>query len=196
MVSNPDPLLFIVYRMKYPKKNNMLKYVLVVLGVVLVFLVVRKINEGFQTGTTVNLYFGVDNPLKGPNFISSSDPRVTYVSSSIGTATIKIDSSLGPLKGFSGQGWSQAAKWIPLTGTRLDYANNALHITQPFGSGMRILHNSNYTRPMLSSTVEMKLPQAVTQITLNELDTATFALGTNAGDPANKGAKIWITLNF
>jgi len=182
--------------MKYPKKNNMLKYVLFFVGIVVVFLVVRKIEEGFQTATTVSLYFTVD-AMNKPTLVKSTDPRVSYVSSAVGgTAVISIDPSLGTLKGFNGKGWSQAGIWIPLPSAKLDMATNALNLKQPFGSTTRYLHNQTYSRPMLSSTAEVKLPQALTNITLGGLDTATFALGTNSGDMANNGAKILVTLNF
>ena len=177
----------------------MLKYLLFFVGVVVVFLVVRNIEEGFQTRTNVDLYFNVDNPLKGPTFIKSSDPRVKYVSSGKGgTAVVSIDKSLGTLKSFNGKGWSQANRWIPLPPARLDFANNALNIKQPFGSGTRFLHNPTYKNRMLSSNVEVKLPQQVSNIILGGLDTATFGLGTNIGAQidVNKEAKILVTLTF
>jgi len=181
--------------MKYPKKNNMLKYVLFFVGIVVIFLVVRKIQEGFQTVTTVNLYFTIDATNK-PTLVKSTDPRVKYVSSAITSAVISIDPSLGPLNSFNGSGWSQAGRWIPLTGSKLDYSTNALNIKEPNGSGTRYLHNPAYNRPMLTTGVEVKLPQTVTNITLGGLSTATFGLGTNAGDTANNNAKILVTLNF
>jgi len=183
--------------MKYPKKKGMLKYILVILGVVFVYLVVTKIKEGFQQGTTVTLYFGNDNPAKGPNFISSSDPRVKYVSSAVASANISIDPSLGPLKSFSGSGWSDANKWIPVTGAKLDNAINALNIKQQQTSGTRLLRNPTYTKPMLAATKEVKLPQQVSNITIGGLDTATFALGKKpGGDTNNRNAKILVSLTF
>jgi hypothetical protein len=183
--------------MKYPKKNNILKYILFFAGLVVVFLVVRKIEEGFQTGTLVELYFNVDNATRGPTFIKSTDSRVKYVSSAIGgTVVLNIDPSLESLQNFNGSGWSQANKWVNLPVARLDNATNALRITTPTTNGNKLLHNPTYNRTMLSSTVEVKLPQAVTNITLAGIDTATFGLGTNAGDPANNYAKIKIMLYF
>ena len=183
--------------MKYPKKKGMLKYVVVILAVVFVYLVVTKIDEGFQTGTTVDLYFGNDNPAKGPNFIGSSDPRVKYVSSAVASANVSIDPSLGTLKSFSGAGWSDAGKWIPVVGAKLDNAINALNIKQPQASGTRLLRNPTYAKPMLAATKEVKLPQQVGAITLGGLDTATFALGKKpGGSPANGNAKILVRLTF
>ena len=187
----------------------MLKYVLFFVGVVVVFLVVRKIEEGFQTRTNVDLYFKLDNPLKGPTFIKSSDPRVKYVSSGNGgTVVLNVNPTLGMLKGFNGSGWSQANKWIPLAptdpktqlpliGTKLDSSTNGLYLNQPYGSRTRYLHNTVYNKQItLTSNVEVKLPQVVTDITLGGLTTATFSLGTNSGDPANNSAKIKIMLYF
>jgi len=186
----------------------MLKYLLFFVGVVVVFLVVRKIEEGFQTRTIVDLYFNVDTPLKGPTFIKSSDPRVKYVSSGNGgTVVLNVDPTLGQLQGFNGAGWSQANIWIPLaptdpntklplTGGKLDYSTSALYLKQPYGSGTRYLHNKVYNRNMLPTGAEVKLPQSVTNIILGGFDTSTFGLGANSGDMANENAKIKIMLYF
>jgi hypothetical protein len=182
--------------MKYPKRNNILKYLLFILGIIVVFLVVRKIEEGFQSLTTVSLYFTVDSMNK-PTLVKSSNPGVKYVSSANGgTVVLSINSSLGPLNGFNGKGWSQANTYVSLPSAKLDMATNALNVKQPVGSSTKYLHNPTYSRPMLSSTAEVKLPQQVSTIILGGLDTATFGLGTNPGDQMNNGAKILVTLNF
>ena len=185
----------------------MLKYLLFFVGVVVVFLVVRKIEEGFQTPNVVSLYFTIDSMNK-LTFVKSSDTRVKYVSSAIGgTLVLNVDPSLGQLQGFNGAGWSQANTWIPLaptdpntklplTGGKLDYSTSALYLKQPYGSGTRYLHNKVYNRNMLPTGAEVKLPQSVTNIILGGFDTSTFGLGANSGDMANENAKIKIMLYF
>ena len=172
----------------------MLKYLLFFAGIVVVFLVVRNIEEGFQT-KTVDLYFNVDSMNK-PTFVKSSDPRVKFVSSAVGgTAVINIDKSLGTLKSFNGAGWSQANKWIPLHPNRLDNITNGLNIKGQISSGTKFLRNPTYNRKILLS--EVKLPQQVTNITLGGLYTGIFALGTNVGPMFNgQEAKIKILLTF
>ena len=173
----------------------MVKYILFILGIIAVFLVVRKIKEGFQN-TAVNLYFDL-NTSNVPQFIKSSDPRVTYVpfnstldiSKKVGIAQISINPSLGPLKGFSAQGNIQN-KWTTVS---VDTGATGIRLTQTAGLATKVVHNNNYTRPMQAAT-EMKLPQALTNISISGLQLSNF--GAVVSDANNGNAKILITLTF
>jgi len=183
--------------MKRAGKNSLFLKIGLIAVIVIALIVINRVNEGFQTGTVVNLYFNLDATGK-PVLISSDDAGVTFMSSSVGgNAVVNIGSALGPLKGFSGSGWSQANKWVPLTAAKLDKASNALYIEGQVGSSLKKLHLAAYKpAPALTSTTESVLPKQVSQITIRGLDTATFGLGTNAGDPANGAAKMLVTLTF
>jgi hypothetical protein len=187
--------------MKYPKKKGMLKYVLVIIAVVFVYFVVSKIDEGFQTASTVYLYFDTD-PTKKPKFISSTDPRVRYISSAVESVTIQLDPSLGTLKKFHGDVWSpKNNKWV-----RTNLLDRNISSSLTFETnGVRILTESALAvHKNIASNIKLPKPVAAISgnITIKQfgrptLDYVAPTKNTQtAGDPANNNAKYRIELTF
>lgn len=174
--------------MKGKKLNFILKLIVIVLIIAALFLLTR-VDEGFQT-QKVDLYFKLD---KNVLSLVPNSSGINVTSAQNGKVTLSIPTTMPPLSGFNGMGWSQAGKWIQLPAARLDSLNNALAVQSTI-SGLKTLRLPKHSKPLLGT--ELKLPQKVSTITLLNLTTATFGLGTNAGDPAKGGAKILVELMF
>ena len=178
----------------------MVKYVLFFAGAVLVFLLFRKMNEGFQTAPYVDLYFLINNATAGPKLIKTSDARVNVVSTGVGTANITIASTLGTLKSFTGKGWSPAGTWVGLPASKIDVAG--LQIKTDKGIP---LYNQGY-RGGVEKNPTMKnnyLPQALTNLSIIGLQAGDFGTTTTSADATgsttngmSKGANVWVRLNF
>jgi len=194
--------------MKYPKKKGMLKYVLIIIGVVFVYLVVSKINEGFQTETIVYLYFDKDTTTqRKPKFISSTDQRVKYISSATDSVSIQIDPNFGTLKGFNGAVWSPANNnWLPTPTSALD-KNLGTSLTLENNSKRVLNNSSSVTGNYMPSLGNKKLPTPVTAISGDiiikgftppafNFVTSNITGAQNNGDPANNNAKFRIDLKF
>jgi hypothetical protein len=145
-----------------------------------------------------------------PGVVGKCTPNTTP-----GVAKLNIAPSLGSLKAFSGSGYAQTKKWVPLPVAKIDFISNALRISGNIGSVSKALHlgvptniptppGTNQltipasragTAPTASTGANAVLPQQVSQITLSGLDTATFGLG-KLTDTTREGAVIQITLYF
>jgi hypothetical protein len=203
--------------MKKTKTNLLIKLVILAAILYIILLAIQKI-EGFvsaprtptirtpsTSNNVVHIYFGINATTKAPIFISSSNPGVTFVSStSGGLVTLNISSSLGTLKDYFGFGWSNTF-WNPIVSSKLDRGTSAgiLYLK----SGDKILHTPSYTGNIQAGSIkEVKLPQAVSTINIYSLNASTLNVLENAPNPqipdtrirdaqGNK-AKILIELTF
>lgn len=176
--------------MKGKKGGLFLKVALIGILVAALFML-NRVSEGFQSNS-VDLYFTLDNTV--PKLVSSSNPGVTLVSADKGgKAVLNIPASMPALSEFSGMGWSQKGAWVALPPTKLEKISNALALQTMVSNQMKTLRLKT-NKPVLKT--EAMLPQKVTSLTMMGLDTATFGLGSNAGDPKNNQAKIMVKLMF
>lgn len=138
----------------------------------------------------VDVYFNLEGGK--PKFISSSDPGITVGATSTGTARIKINPSLGKLYDYDGSGWTQANKWVSLDpDRRIDKPTNALRFA--------VVNTNNLIRKIGGKLIlpnQIKLPSLLSEVDAKGLEKATFAIGTNPGDPNNGNAVIKIILMF
>ena len=138
----------------------------------------------------VDIYFKLEGGK--PKFVSSSDAGITVGGTSTGTATIKINPSLGKLHDYSGSGWTQANKWVPLDpDRRIDKPTSALRLA--------VVNTNNLIRKIGGKLIlpnQIKLPSLLSAVDAKGLEKATFGIGTNPGDPKNGNAVILITLMF
>lgn len=168
--------------------------------IIAALIAIARVNEGFQTTPTlVKVYFKI-NSAGVPTFISSDNPNVTFVSSSVqgGTAVLNVDPSLGVLSGFSGCGYRQTGGWGAISPGKLDKGANSLQARANIGTSSKVLHNVIYKPlPSATSVSERMLPQELPdkQLNLIGLVNATFGVGTSV-DTTRNNATILVKLLF
>ena len=188
------------------KSYSMLIKIALIAVIIAALIAIARVNEGFQTTPTlVKVYFNTDGGNK-PIFLSSDNPKVTFVSSAAGggTAVLKVDPSLGELSGYSGCGYTNMENWVPLTASTLDRnLGGSLRLQAKVGTGTsaKYLRNLIHTATLLAA--EAKLPKTLSSptttapgnLTVLGLAKSTFGVGTKV-DTSRNNATILVKLLF